>query len=114
MTVNQLILGRYSTATPIYPADVAEDALACNRFQQDLLNRQCGLYKERVFPYLLPYYRYKDARRDKNLQVGDVCNLKYENKIKSTYRICVVRELFYSEEGVVRTVKVGYRSRRQL
>ena len=54
------------------------------------------------------------ARRDKNLQVGDVCNLKYENKIRSTYRICVVHELFYSEDGVVRTVKVGYRSRRQL
>ena len=39
--------------------------------------------------------------------------MKYEDKIKRTYRICMILELFHCKDRVVRTVKIGYRSRRQ-
>ena len=60
-------------------------------------------------PPLLPHQKYKDAERHENLRVGGVCLLKYDNKVKATYRLCIIREIFHSEEGVVRTVTVGYR-----
>ena len=49
--------------------------------------------------------------RDNNLRVGDVCLLKYENKIKADYRYCRVESVFPDDQGVVRTVNVKMRPR---
>ena len=40
------------------------------------------------------------------------CLVKYDSKVKATYRMCIVKKVILSEGGVVRTVKVGYRPRR--
>ena len=50
-------------------------------------------------------------RRSDNLQVGVVCLIKYDNKVKATYRLCIVKKVFLSDGGVVRTIEVSYRPR---
>ena len=47
---------------------------------------------------------FKYVARHKNLQVGDVCLIKYDNKVSATYRLCIVKKVFLSNGGVVRTV----------
>ena len=42
-----------------------------------------------------------------------MCLLQYNGKIKHIYRICIILETFPSEENLVRTVKVGFRPKRQ-
>merc|ERR1712082_222290 len=64
------------------------------------------LWMEQGFPTLLPYHRYKDTKRHKNLQVNDVCLIKYETKVTSTYRLCRVSKLLPSADGLVRSVEV--------
>ena len=47
------------------------------------------------------------------MQVGDVCLLYYNNKVKGTYRLCGVIDTTPSKDNiVVRTVKVRFRPRR--
>ena len=67
---------------------------------------------EQGFPTLLPYYKYKDSKRHQNLQVNDVCLIKYETKVALTYRLCRVSKLMHSEEGIVRTVEVQLGNRK--
>ena len=61
---------------------------------------------EKGVPTLLPYYRYKDTKRHQNLQVDDVCLIKYETKVASTYRLRQVSKLLPSADGLVRLVEV--------
>ena len=58
------------------------------------------------FPTLLPYYKYKDTKRHENLQVNNICLIKYETKVASTYRLCRVSKLLPSDDGLMRTVEV--------
>ena len=58
---------------------------------------------------LIPYQRYKDAKRHENLKVGDVCLLRYDSMVKDKYRLCRVAEVYPDGEGVVRTVDVHLR-----
>ena len=58
------------------------------------------------FLTLLPYSRLKDTKRHHNLQVDDICLIRYETKVAATYRLCHVLKVFPSEEGVVQTVEV--------
>ena len=76
ITVNQLLLGRTSTSTPGALVGVDEDYLVADSFQEELQRVWWSLWKEQVFPHLLPYLRYKDIERHKNLRVGEVCLLK--------------------------------------
>ena len=62
---------------------------------------------------MIPYQRFKDAKRHKKLVSGDVCLLQYNGKVKHTYMLCIVVETFPSEENLVRTVNVGFRPRKQ-
>ena len=61
---------------------------------------------EQGFPTLLPYYKYKETKHKENLQVDDICLIKYETKVASTYRLCRVSKLLPSDDGLVRTVEV--------
>ena len=40
------------------------------------------------------------------LRFDDICLIKYETKVASTYRLCRVTKLLHSEDGLVRTVEV--------
>ena len=70
-----------------------------------------GLWSTQVFPNLIPFNRYKDAARHENLGAGDVCLLKFDSKVKPEYRLCKVLEVKPDQEGLVRTVVVGFRPR---
>ena len=49
---------------------------------------------------------FKKTKRHENLQVNDICLIKYENKVASTYRLCRFCKLLPSADGLVRLVEV--------
>ena len=61
---------------------------------------------EEAFPLLLPYSRFEDTKRHRNLQVGDVCLIKYKTKVAATYRLCKVVRVVLLDGGIVHTVEV--------
>ena len=115
ITVNQLLIGRTSTSSVSFDTqENVEDAVSLSkrmRYISELETVWWRTFHKQVFSSLLPFHSYKAAKRHVNLRVGDVCLLKYENKIKSDYRYCRISEVFPDEEGVVRTVNVKLRPR---
>ena len=64
------------------------------------------------FPLLCPLKKWTQAER--NLQVGDIGLLKYEQRVsKDKFRLCKVEEVKPDEHGRVRTVIVAVRDRRK-
>merc|ERR1711872_720288 len=99
-------LGRTSS-TPLPDHELpGEDYRAIGTYLHSLTQLWWKLWMEQGFPTLLPYYKYKDTKRHENLQVNDVCLIKYENKVSSTYRLCWVSKLLPSADGLVRSVEV--------
>ena len=111
VTVNQLLLGQTST-TKVGDMPGVGDFKACSAFANNLLDSWWSKWKQQGFASLLPNPELKHAKRHQNLRIGDVCLLYYDNKVKGTYRLCVVLEVTTSREDIVRTVKVGFRPRR--
>ena len=68
-------------------------------------------WSAQMFPNIIPYKSYKDARQHEYLQQGDVCLLKFEGKIRADYRLCHVVELKSNTADLVRTVKINIRPR---
>ena len=63
-----------------------------------------------VFSNLVPYKRWKQVNR--NLEVDDVCLLKYQTKVApADYRLCRVVETYPDEQGLVRTVRIALAAR---
>ena len=83
-----------------------ENHRAAKTYLDSLTQMWWKLWMEQGFPTLLPYYRYKDTKRHEHLQVDDVCLIKYETKVASTYRLLWVSKLLPSDDGLVRTVEV--------
>ena len=64
----------------------------------------------RAFPLLLP--RRKWAVSQRNVMVGDVVHVQYDNKVSKTrYRLGIVLRVHPDKYGVTRTVTVGLRDR---
>ena len=58
--------------------------------------------------------RKKWQQENRNLQTGDVVLLLSPSKLtKGEYRLGVIKETTPDKDGVVRTAKVGFRSRRR-
>ena len=88
LTVNQLLLGRSTTLTRVAFTEIAqENYMAANDYQEELLSQWWNRWKVIGLPHMIPYQRFKDAKRHKNLVKGDVCLLQYDGKIKHTYRL---------------------------
>ena len=105
LTPNQLLIGR-NHGQVTCPDALPDDYYANQKSYADcLLQSWWNSWFAQVFDSLLPYQSYRDSKRCQNLEVGDVCLLKYENKIKASYRYCKVVETF-KEEGIVRTVRI--------
>ena len=115
VTVNQLLIGRTSTVGgSIDAAEVLDDAVSLSRRMKYIAELETVWWRQfhcQVFASLLPFHSFKVSKRHINLRVGDVCLIKYENKIKADYRYCRIAEIFPDEEGVVRTVNVKLRPR---
>merc|ERR1711867_352374 len=106
LTVNLLLLGRTSSTPPPDSELPEEDFRAAGMYLYNLTQMWWKLWMAQGFPTLLPYYRYKDTKCHQNLQVDDVCLIKYKTKVASTYRLCRVSKLLPSADGLVRSVEV--------
>ena len=86
LTVNQLLLGRSTTTSRAAYAETAQDNyMAANSYQEELLAQWWNRWKVVGLPHMIPYQRFKDAKRHKNLLKGDVCLLQYDGKFKHTH-----------------------------
>ena len=112
LTVNQLLLGRTSSSPPPEVVPTGGNPRASRKYLEDLTQAWWKLWMQQAFPTLLPYSRFKDTKRHQNLQVNDVCLIRYETKVAATYRLCRVSKVLPSEGGVVRTVEVQLGSRK--
>merc|ERR1712101_90889 len=106
LTVNQLLLGCTSSSPPPDLEMPGENYHAAKTYLDSLTQMWWNLWMEQGFPTLLPYYKYKDTKHHQNLRVNDICLIKYETKVASTYRLCRVIKLLPSADGLVRTVEV--------
>ena len=115
LTVNQLLQGRTSTTNPPVVSEEEDEpsAVQLTGYVEELSTTWWNLYRAQGFSSLLPYQRLKDSKRHKNLQVGDICLLNYESKIRGKYRVCRVLKIKKSSDELVRTVTVGLRDRRK-
>ena len=107
-----LLLGCTSTVKTEAEDPELGDFRACSAYGDKIINQCWNRWKQVGFVSLLPYPEIKHAKRHQNLQVGDVCLVYYDNKVKGTYRLCIVVEAVNSRDDIVRTVKVGFRPRR--
>ena len=53
----------------------------------------------------------KWQKRARNLVAGDVVMMCYEGNLKDDYRLARVLEVYPDQNGLVRTVRVGYRQK---
>ena len=74
----------------------------CRACQEELLKVWKNLWFRQVFPSLLPDNSLKEVEQHENLQPGDICLLKYDNKIKETYHLCRVIEVKPGEDCLVK------------
>ena len=102
-----------TTSCASYAKTAQDNYMATNNYQEELLAQWWNRWKVVGLPHMIPYQRYKDAKCHKNLVKWDVCHLQYNGKFKHTYRLCIILETFPSEGSLVRTVKVGFRPKKQ-
>ena len=63
-----------------------------------------------VFDSLVPYPKWR--KQHKNLEVGDICLVKYQGKIPpAEFRLCRVTKVMQDSYGLVRTVEISMRPR---
>ena len=112
LTVNQLLIGRNSDQPAQYDDSGELNVNRLKTYSSDLLRAWWKEWRTQGLPRLLPFHGKAEAMVGRNLVPGDVCQLLYKTKVSSYYRLCVVKEVKPSEDGVVRTVVVGLRNRR--
>ena len=99
---------------PVQTGVKPEGYVAAVQYLQELMTTWWSLWRQRALPHLLPYYRWEDAKRHRNLQAGDVCLALYESKVLANYHLCRVMKAKPSADGCVRTVSIGYLPRKNL
>ena len=112
LTVNQLLLGRTATIEPVQIEVDPEGYVAADQYLTELMGTWWKLWKQRTLPHLLPYYKWQEAQRHRNLQPGDICMMLYESKVLGSYRLCRIITADPSEDECIRTVTVGYLPRK--
>ena len=111
ITPNQLLIGQTGTSMREAREEEVQNYGRSSRYQEELLNVWWQMWSVQIFPHLAPYPTHKAAHKVKNLAKGDVCMLRYDGKIKSSYRLCRVGNVWPDEIGVVRTVEVTFREK---
>ena len=110
ITPNDLILGRASSEVPQGPFDLTNSPKNITkkfRFLQDLVTQWWESWYQTVFPSLVPCYKW--LQRHRNVEVGDVCLIRYKKEIRATYRLGRVHEVKKGADGLVRTVALKYK-----
>ena len=112
LTVNQLLLGRTATVEPMQIEVDPEGHIPADQYLRELMSTWWKLWRQRALPHLLPYYKWQESQRHRNIQVGDICLMLYKSKVVGNYRLCRVLEAEPSDDECVRTVTVGYLPRK--
>ena len=81
---------------------VEENFKTCSEYVDKLLTIWWSMWRvfASLLSTLLSYYKLKVEKSHTNLQVGDVYNLYYDNKLKSAYRLCQVVDILHSDDGL--------------
>ena len=107
LTPNHLLLGKSEGEVP--PLDYIDTGKHTERlaYVSEVYASWWKAWIEQVLPSLMPISKWK--KRAKNLVVGDVVMMIYEGNMKDDYRLAKVLEVHPDDDGIVRTVTVGYR-----
>ena len=108
-----MLLGSRSHAANVDPGQSEGDTVVLTkrlRYLEQVFDDWWQLWYEQCFQSLVVRQKWKQSQR--NLSVGDLCNLKYEKKYgKPEFRLCVIEEVETDRHGLVRTVKVSLKAR---
>ena len=109
ITPNDLILGRASSEVPQGPFDLNESKNITKKFRflQSLVSQWWNEWYQAVFPSLVPCYKW--LQRHRNVEVGDICLIRYKNETRATYRMGRVQEVRKGTDGHVRSVVLQYK-----
>ena len=112
LTPNQLLIGKTSGQVSCPDSLPEEDFTRQKTYCDILLQTWWSNWYPQVLDNLIPYQSYRDSRRHVNLCEGDVCLIKYDSKVVSSYRYCRIISLI-KHGGIVRTVvvKLGTRGK---
>ena len=110
ITPNDLLLGRAHNKSPDVKYDTGETLTRRQEVMEELTDAWWESWYKQVFPSLVPYPKWAVKLRE--VRQGDVVLIYYDKKYtKGTYRLARVIKTHPGEDGVVRTVTVGYRQR---
>ena len=109
ITPNQLLLGHSDDDAP--PLEYDDDDRLTTRlaYVSSVYATWWQAWYQQVLPTLIPCRKWKFPV--KNLTVGDIVFVYYPKSIKDEYRLAKVVETFPDENGLVRSVRIGYRKK---
>ena len=108
LTPNDLLLGRSSGEVPQGPFDTSGKAVTRRfRFLQELVTDWWERWYSVVLPTLVPSYKW--LQRHRNVQIGDVCLIRYGKDKRATYRLGRVEQVKKGTDGLVRKVSLQYK-----
>ena len=73
LTVNQLLLGWTSSVEPVQTEVQPEGYIAADQYLQELMAIWWSLWRQRALPHVLPYFRWEEVKRHRNLQASNIC-----------------------------------------
>ena len=107
ITPNDLILGRSTSEVPQRPFDSNKSATKRFRFLQNLVTEWWDCWYQTVLPNLVPSYKWLQKHR--NVQIGDVCLIRYGKDKRATYRLGRVKEVKKGADNLIRKVILSYK-----
>jgi hypothetical protein len=107
LTPNDLLLGRSTGEVPQGPFDSGKSITKRFRFVQQLITEWWDAWYRTVLPTLVPSYKW--LQRHRNVQVGDVCLIRYGKEKRATYRLGRVSEIKKGVDNLVRKVTLKYK-----
>ena len=107
LTPNMLLTGRANTSLPLRNFGFSDKPLIRLSYVEECISQWWGQLMSPNFSSLVPRQKWFFTRR--NMKVGDVVLIQYEDKSKpGTFRLGVIIAVEEDRDGLVRTVTVQY------
>ena len=107
LTPNDLLLGRSTGEVPQGPFDSNKSITKRFRYLQQIITDWWDHWYRVVLPTLVPSYKW--LQRHRNVQIGDVCLIRYGKDKRANYRLGRVKEVKKGADGLVRKVTLAYK-----
>ena len=110
LTPNDLLLGHSTGDAPqgLFDTDTGSKAITRRyRFVQELVSNWWENWYRVVLPSLVPSHKW--LQRHRNVQIGDICLIRYGKDKRATYRLGRVEEVKQGVDGLVRKVSLKYK-----